>query len=264
MLALALAASFGVQAIFFALAARYRTDKVTDLSYGVTFIAITLLALRIREDAPAAQWILAGMVIVWAVRLSVYLFVRIVRMKRDIRFDGVREHFWRFLRFWFFQGLVVWILMLPVTLWLIDPDAGEWAAFKTLGLMIWGVGLTIETCADLQKFRQKTDPDGRGRWIESGLWRYSRHPNYLGELLCWWGIFLYVAPDLGGESALAAIGPITLTLLLLFVTGIPILEREADRKWGEEAAYEAYKRRTPVLIPRLIARGDSRHGEGGR
>lgn len=247
MLALTLAVSGAVQAMFFALAARYRTDKVTDLSYGLTFIGVTLLLLFTREHPDTAHWILAGMILLWALRLTVYLFVRILRIQRDPRFDGVREHFWKFLRFWVFQGLVVWTLMLPATLWF--PKAAGWDAFKGAGLLIWAAGLVIETLADLQKYRQKTTPRGRARWVESGLWKYSRHPNYFGELLCWWGVFLYVATDLEGLGALAALGPLTLTVLLVFVTGIPILERQADRQWGRDAAYREYKERTSVLIP---------------
>jgi steroid 5-alpha reductase family enzyme len=260
MLTLTLASSLAVQGIFFLAASRYRTDKVTDLSYALTFLVLTFLLVSGREDAGPAHWVLAGMVVVWAIRLGAYLFIRILRMKRDVRFDGIRERFWSFLRFWILQGLVVWAVMLPVILWFGgSPGRPGW---MVPGFLIWAVGLVTETVADVQKFRQKARPEGARRWIESGLWRYSRHPNYLGELLCWWGVFFYVAPALGAWSALAALGPLSLTCLLLFVTGVPALERGADQKWGADAAYQAYKRQTPVLIPRLPVRRALRQEAG--
>ena len=113
----------------------------------------------------------------------------------------------------------------------------------------WVVGLVIETIADAQKFRYKSREGARAQWMDSGIWRYSRHPNYFGELLCWWGLFIFVAPGLGWWVVVGAVGPIAITGLLLFVTGIPTLEKTADRKWGRDPAYAEYRRRTNRLIP---------------
>ncbi len=107
----------------------------------------------------------------------------------------------------------------------------------------------IESVADQQKFAFKQTPGGRGRWTDTGLWRYSRHPNYFGELLCWWGIFVFVAPGLGAWSLLALVGPLAITAILLFATGIPTLEASATRKWGENPEYHAYRARTRSLVP---------------
>ena len=244
---LTLAFSLTVQAVFFAFAAAFKTDKVTDLSYSLTFILLASFLLWQSDRAGAATWVLAAMVIAWGVRLAWYLLYRILQMGRDARFDGIRERFWPFAKFWFFQGIAVWAIMLPVTLWYAAP--GRWTALKTVGAIVWLAGLAIETVADLQKFRHKSRPGGGASWIETGLWRYSRHPNYFGELLCWWGVFVFVAGDLGGWIWLGVIGPVAITLVLLFATGVPQLEQSADRKFGAQPAYQAYKRRTSLIVP---------------
>jgi len=246
-LLLTLGLSLLVQAIFFAFAATLETDKVTDLSYGSTFVLIAVALLTHSDAEGAAPFVLAGMAIAWGVRLSGYLLYRIVHMGRDARFDGIRERFWSFFRFWLFQGLAVWVILLPVTLWFSRP--GPWTFWMGTGAAIWLMGLVIEAVADQQKFAFKRTPQGRSRWTDTGLWRYSRHPNYFGELLCWWGVFLFAAPDLGGWIALAVVGPIAITGILLFATGIPTLDASARRKWGDDPEYQAYRRRTRTLVP---------------
>lgn len=241
------AASMLVQVVFFAFAASFKTDKVTDLSYGLTFVALAA-AFAWRDGTwQLPQLALAGMVILWGLRLAGYLLFRILHMKRDARFDGIRERPLAFAKFWLLQGVAVWLIMLPVTAWFGRP--GPWNGLMTAGVLVWLAGLVIETVADLQKFAQKTAPGGSDRWTDSGLWHYSRHPNYFGELLCWWGVFLFVSGDLSGWGWLAALGPLTITLLLLFVTGIPTLEASARRKWGSDPAFRAYRQRTRLLVP---------------
>lgn len=244
---LTLAICLGIQAVFFAFAASLKTDKVTDLSYGLTFIivAIALLATNGATDSMPAL-VLTAMVVAWGLRLSGYLLYRILHMKRDARFDGVREHFWRFAKFWFFQGLAVWLIMLPVTLWFRAP--GPWTMSMTAGLVIWAAGWLIEAVADQQKFAHKRTPGAK--WTNTGLWKWSRHPNYFGELLCWWGVFLFVSSELPGfDFYLGLLGPLAISGVLIFLTGIPPLEESADRKWGADPAYQEYKRRTNVLVP---------------
>jgi len=246
-----LALSLGIQAVFFAAAAMLRTDKVTDLSYGLTFFAIAA-ALLARSGVPQGpQLLLAGMVMAWAVRLAGYLLYRIVHMGRDRRFDGVRERFWKFFQFWFFQGLVVWIVMLPTVLWFGRPEAaaGVWTTPMIPGSLVWLAGFILETVADAQKFTYKSREGTRARWMSTGLWRYSRHPNYFGELLCWWGLFIFVLPGLGWWAVAGTLGPLSLTYILLAVTGIPTLEKSAVEKWGTDPDYLQYRRATNRLLP---------------
>lgn len=239
--------SLAVQAVFFAFAATFRTDKVTDLSYGLTFIiiAVTLLVRSNAKDFAAI--VLAGMVVLWGARLAGYLLFRIIHMGRDARFNGVRERFWPFFLFWLGQGIAVWVIMLPVTIWFSKP--GPWTPWMGIGMFVWAVGLVIETIADAQKFAAKQQPGGASKWMDTGLWKYSRHPNYFGELLCWWGVFLFVAGNYTGIAWIGILGPVAITWILLKVTGIPTLEASANKKWGNDPAYQEHVRRTSRLIP---------------
>jgi steroid 5-alpha reductase family enzyme len=246
-----LALSLGIQAVFFAFAAAFRTDKVTDLSYGLTFFVLAAVLLAHGDTSWGPQLALAGMVMLWALRLAGYLLYRIMRIKRDPRFDGIRERFWKFFQFWFFQGLIVWVIMLPTILWFSLPEAGggTWTRWMVAGAATWLVGLVIETLADVQKFRYKSREGKAARWMSIGLWRYSRHPNYFGELLCWWGLFVFVLPGLGWWALLGLAGPLAITYVLLAVTGIPTLEKSANEKWGADAEYQQYRRDTNKLVP---------------
>lgn len=240
--------SLAVNAVFFAIAAIRRTDVVTDLSYSLSFalLAIALPSFGARESV---QLVASLLVLIWAVRLGGYLLTRILRIKVDHRFDEMRDKPLRFARFWLLQAIAVAVIMLPVSYLLgrdSAPDFGFWAI---VGVAIWSIGLVIETAADAQKSSFKGKEENRERFITSGLWRYSRHPNYFGEMLVWWGLFLYAVPFLHGAAFAVAIGPVFLTLLLLFVSGIPLLERSAEAKYGDDPAYREYKRRTSILVP---------------
>jgi steroid 5-alpha reductase family enzyme len=240
--------SLAVNAVFFAIAAIRRTDVVTDLSYSLSFalLAIALPSLGAREPV---QLVAALLVLIWAVRLGGYLLTRILRIKVDHRFDEMRDKPLRFARFWLLQAISVAVIMLPVTYLVSRDDAPGFGAWAIAGVAMWLVGLVIEAVADAQKSSFKGKEENRDRFITSGLWRYSRHPNYFGEMLVWWGLFLYAVPFLHGAAFAVVIGPVFITLLLLFVSGIPLLERSADAKYGDEPAYREYKRRTSILVP---------------
>jgi steroid 5-alpha reductase family enzyme len=233
---------------FFAIAAIRKTDVVTDLSYSLSF-AVLAVVLPFLGAGEWVQIVAALLVLVWAVRLGAYLFRRILRMKVDHRFDEMRDNPLRFARFWLLQAISVAVIMLPVTYLLGRDDPPGFGAWAVAGTAIWLVGLAIETVADAQKSAFKSKPENRERFITTGLWRYSRHPNYFGEMLVWWGLFVYAAPFLEGWAYAVVIGPVFITLLLLFVSGIPLLERSADAKYGEDPAYREYKRRTSILVP---------------
>jgi steroid 5-alpha reductase family enzyme len=245
---LSFAVALAVNGAFFAVAAVRKTDIVTDLSYSLTF-ALLAIVLPFTGAAEPVQLVAALLVLVWAARLGAYLFRRILRMKVDHRFDGMRDDPLRFARFWFLQAVTVAIVMLPVS-YLLDgedpPGFGPWA---WVGVVVWLVGLVIEAVADAQKSAFKSKEKNRGRFITTGLWRYSRHPNYFGEMLVWWGLFVYAVPVLSGAAFVVVIGPLFITLLLLFVSGIPLLERSADEKHGDDPEYVDYKRRTSILVP---------------
>ena len=145
------------------------------------------------------------------------------------------------------QGVAVWVIMLPVTMWFSRP--GPWTTWMWVGGAIWALGLVIETISDAQKFVAKQAPGGNDRWMTTGLWKYSRHPNYFGELLCWWGVFVFAAGSYAGAAWIGVTGPVAITWILLRVTGIPTLEASAAKKWGTSEGYQAHVQRTSRLIP---------------
>jgi steroid 5-alpha reductase family enzyme len=239
--------SLAVNAAFFAFAAVRKTDVVTDLSYSLSFavLAIVLPFLGAREPV---QLVASLLVLIWAVRLGGYLLGRILRIKVDHRFDEMRENPLRFARFWLLQAISVAVIMLPVS-YLLGQDAAPGWIWAIAGAVVWLLGLVIEAVADAQKSTFKAKSENRERFITSGLWKYSRHPNYFGEMLVWWGLFIFAVPFLHGVAFSVVIGPVFITLLLLFVSGIPLLERSAETKYGEDPVYCEYKRRTSILVP---------------
>jgi steroid 5-alpha reductase family enzyme len=248
----AILASFGValalNGAFFVVAATRKTDVVTDLSYSLTFI-VSAIVLPFTGARQPVQLVASLLVIAWALRLGAYLFRRILHMKIDHRFDGIREQPLRFARFWFLQAITVAVVMLPVSYLLDQAHPPVFGAWGIVGVLVWLTGFLIETLADAQKAAFRARDENRSRFVADGLWRYSRHPNYFGEMLVWWGLFLVAVPVLHGAAFAVVIGPVFITLLLLFVSGIPPLERSAEEKYGGDPTYREYKRRTSILVP---------------
>ncbi len=225
-----------IQIFFFILAAAFKTDKVTDLAYGSTFAILSIIYL----DFEIQKIILTFMIFVWGIRLSGYLFIRIVNTGKDSRFDGIRERFFHLLGFWTLQATSIFIIMLPSLFFYSksNPD------FFSFGFVIWLIGFLIEAVSDHQKYDFKKKRKG---FISSGLWRYSRHPNYFGEILCWAGIYVFVLPSLVLYEHIGIVSPIFITFLLVFISGIPILEKQHGLKYGKK--YAEYKRKTSMLLP---------------
>ena len=246
---LALIICLGINLLFFLLASTLKTDKFTDFTYGLTFIALAIFFLLKNQTFYFFQILAAAMVTIWGVRLITYLLVRILKIKKDRRFNKIRENPLKFLQFWVFQGLAVWVIMLPSIYLLNETKSKLLSPLMILGVFVWALGLLIETASDWQKFTFKNNPNNENLWIQSGLWKYSRHPNYFGEMLCWWGIFIFTLPFLQGPSWLTIFGPISITFILLFVTGIPPLEKRYDSKYANNKNYQEYKKRTSILIP---------------
>jgi steroid 5-alpha reductase family enzyme len=240
--------SLAVNALFFVYASVKKTDLVTDLSYSLSFGLVALVLILLNTSAGWVALIPAVLTIVWALRLGAYLFARIIRTKVDHRFDSMRDKPFKFARFWILQAVAVAIIVLPV----VSSAASEvqprsFVGFEAIGLGMWIVGVIVEAVSDAQKSAFKRG--GAKGFIATGLWRYSRHPNYFGETLLWWGIFVYSLPSLYGMLYLSILGPLFIALLLLFVSGIPLLEKSADAKYGADPDYKEYKRRTSIFVP---------------
>lgn len=247
---LSLGISFVVQIFFFAFAVTFKSDKVTDLSYGLSFVVIAITLLLLRERVSTDVVLLTIMIVSWGIRLAGYLFIRILKIKKDKRFDGIRESFLKFGGFWLLQGISIWIIMIPSTIYIGNESIiTNFSLLTYIGFSIWLFGLIIETIADIQKFKFKNKPENKDNYISTGVWKYSRHPNYFGEMLCWWGIFVYVLPLLSGITYLSIIGPIFITILLLFFSGVPTIERKYNKKYAEDDSYKAYKKSTSLIVP---------------
>lgn len=242
--------ALGINIFFFILANALKTDKFTDFTYGLTFIILALFITFTSSALSPIQLILTIMIIIWAIRLITYLLVRILKIKKDTRFDNRRDNWLAFLQFWVFQGIAVFIIILPSIYLLTQKVDANIYPVMMIGMIIWAGGLLIETVADGQKFSFKNDPKNKGLWIDLGLWKYSRHPNYFGEMLVWWGIFIYVMPYLQGLAWMSIIGPVFITYILMFVSGIPLLEKRYDKKYKNNKEYQLYKKRTSLLVPK--------------
>jgi len=244
---LLLGVSLIIQIILFVPAFIYKTDKLTDLSYSISFFILAGFAFW-QSTRETTHILLFVMITLWAIRLGTYLFIRIKKINRDKRFDGIRESFIRFLKFWIGQGIVVWLVMISSILYF--NQTAEMNYLTWLGLVLWFIALVVETIADWQKYVFINNPGNKNQWIESGLWKYSRHPNYFGEILHWIAIYIFVISGMGVmDSLIALVSPIFIIIVIVFATGLPMLEKGADKKWGDNHSYLEYKKRTSILIP---------------
>lgn len=233
-----------LQFIFFILTNKQKTDKFTDLTYGLSFIIIAL-AIMIFNRITYGKIILFAMIFAWGLRLILFLTTRIKKTGKDSRFDKIRNKPLKFLSFWVMQGFSVWIIMIPAIFYFSSDRLG-FNILTILGFLIWIAGWVIEKNAD----QQKTENKKKDSWVSIGLWKYSRHPNYFGEILCWTGIYVFTLSTITGIKAIIGIlSPLFIIILLLFVTGIPKLEIYYNRKCRDNKEYQKYKRTTSILIP---------------
>jgi len=228
-----------------------QTEKFFDLTGSLTYISITAIALLFSSALDARAILVGALVVIWAIRLGTFLFGRIQKAGKDDRFDEIKPDFFRFLNVWTIQGLWVTFTAAAALVTITSANRKELDLFAVVGLLLWVIGFCMEVTADYQKSRFNADPQNKGKFIQTGLWSRSRHPNYFGEIVLWLGIAVIALPVLQGWQWIALISPVFVTLLLTRVSGIPLLEKKSDQKWGGQPEYEAYKKATPVLIPRL-------------
>ena len=247
--ALCVAVAFLLQWVAFVPAWRLRTERFYDLTGGLTYITVTLLAVLLTPGADARALLLAAIVIVWAARLASFLFLRIRAAGEDRRFREIKQSFGRFLLAWTLQGLWVAFSLAAALAVITSTRRLDLDLFAGVGLLVWLAGFSLEVIADRQKGAFNARPENKGRFISTGLWSWSRHPNYFGEIVLWVGVAIIALPVLRGWQYASLISPVFITLLLTRISGVPLLEKRADEKWGGEPEYESYKARTSVLIP---------------
>lgn len=235
--------------MFFIITALLKFDKVTDFAGSTNFIILSILTLSIKGAWHFRQIVLTVLVVIWGLRLGLFLLMRILQWGEDRRLDEMRNNLGKLAVFWIFQAVWVWTVSLPVTVVNASNRDPSVQARDIIGWIMWSIGMSIEATADQQKLIFKNFPVNKGRWCNVGVWRYSRHPNYFGEILLWWGIFVASTPVLHGAEWLVIFGPVFLTLLLLFVSGVPLLEESADKRYGGMEEYRLYKNTTSPLVP---------------
>ncbi len=228
-----------------------KTERYFDLTGSATYLIVVAVALLLSENLDARAMIVAGMVAVWALRLGSFLFLRVRRVGRDGRFEHLKADSLRFFMVWTIQGL--WVLLtLSCALAIITSTERQsigWVAI--VGMVVWIFGFTIEVISDQQKSAFQRDAANYGRFIISGLWAWSRHPNYFGEIMLWTGVAVVALPVLSGWAWVTLISPVFVLVLLTRVSGIPILEARAEERWGNEKGFREYIANTPVLLPRF-------------
>ena len=239
-----------IQWLVFIPAYLLQSEKFFDLTGSFTYISVTVIAVLLSPVVDGRSILLLGLVVIWAARLGTFLFRRIRKAGKDARFDELKTSFPRFLMTWTLQGLWVTLTLAAALAAITTTVRKDLGLFALIGFLVWLVGIAFEAAADAQKSRFRADPANKGRFIDSGLWAWSRHPNYFGEIVLWVGVAIIALPVLRGWQWVTLISPVFVTLLLTRVSGVPMLEKRADEKWGGQEDYEAYKERTPVLIPR--------------
>ena len=249
--AVAVGLAFLIQWLVFIPAFLLQSEKFYDLTGSITYISVSIVAVLFSPERDGRSILLLAMVLIWAARLGTFLFRRIAREGKDGRFDEIKPSFFRFLNAWTLQGLWVTFTLAAALSAITTTTRRELGLFALIGFLVWLFGFSVEVVSDSQKSRFRADPANKGRFINTGLWAKSRHPNYFGEIVLWIGVAIIALPVLQGWGWVTLISPIFVTLLLTRVSGVPMLERRADEKWGGQQDYEAYKARTPVLIPRL-------------
>ena len=246
----------GIQWLAWIPASIGKTERFYDLTGGLTYLTVvgfSLWAGSQSEPPSLRELIVSLLVVIWSLRLSFFLYLRIHRTGKDGRFDQLKTSPIRFLVPWTLQGL--WVFLTMIVVIVINSQADSAPALEIwdyIGLSIWILGFGIETIADNQKTVFNTEPNNQGKWIDSGLWSYSRHPNYLGEIILWTGIAFFGISCFTGLERVAWISPIFIYILLTKVSGTPILDKRALEKWGDDPEYQKYRDNTPALIPRFF------------
>jgi steroid 5-alpha reductase family enzyme len=238
----------------FILAQLLKNNSIVDIGWGIGFILITSVLLIARESADLKKLVLAAMILIWGLRLALHIFIRARGKREDFRYAQWRKDWGKnavlnaLVKVFLLQGLIMILIALPIMVE-FSSNNDKLNTFSFFGVLIFAFGLLFESVGDFQMYCFKKNPKNKGKIIKSGLWKYTRHPNYFGEAVLWWGIAIFT---IGSELWLISfIGSLILNLLLVFVSGVPILEK----KYEGNSEWENYKKITPMFIPLFGKKG---------
>ena len=246
---------FVIQWIAYIPAFMFKTEKFYDLTGSLTYIAAISFALystNISQSLDLGSLIIGAAIIVWAVRLGSFLFMRVHKDKKDGRFDTIKTSFSQFFMTWTLQGMWVFICSSAALVAIANPTGVPINIVFIIGLALFILGFVVEIIADNQKSAFRSIPENKDVFINEGLWARSRHPNYFGEITLWTGITVMGISTFEGMNYLALFSPIFSYLLLNYVSGVRMLEYRGHKKWGHLDAYVTYKKSTPKFIPKIF------------
>jgi steroid 5-alpha reductase family enzyme len=250
----AAAAIFIYMTVLFLVALRKKDNSIADVAWGPGFILAAWTTLLLDGSYSVRQLVVCLLVLVWGLRLSVRIHLRNRGRGEDERYRKWREEWGStfvirsYLQVFLLQGGILLLNIAPV-IFINTYTAGNPGWLDLLGVLLWVAGFCFESVADWQLDRFVRDPGNRGRIMDQGLWRYSRHPNYFGEVTMWWGIYLVALSVPWGWASI--IGPLTITCIILFVSGVPMTERFMEAN----PAFADYKRRTSAFFPWFPGKG---------
>ncbi len=227
-----------------------RNASIIDCFWGLGFILVCTVGLRFHNPPTPHQVLLAGMVFLWGARLSLYLTRRNWGQPEDYRYKAMRDHngpsfAWKSLfTVFLLQGFLTWFISLPLQVAIAAESPVPWDGLALVGVVIFLAGLTFESIGDWELARFKAKPENQGKVMDQGLWRYTRHPNYFGDALVWWGLYITALP--APYVTYTVLSPLVMTLLLMKVSGVPLLEK---RMAETRPKYAEYARKTPAFFP---------------
>ena len=233
----------------------FRTEKYYDITGTITYMVIFsityFMTTSIHQGSPIylRSSIILLFIIIWALRLGLFLLIRVFDVGEDRRFKNVKTSFSKFLVYFTVSGLWVFLTTCNALTLILNNSPLKNDLFFIIGICLWIIGFLFESIADEQKRQFRKTSKNQGHFISSGLWKISRHPNYLGEIMQWTSIAIVSLPVLIGWQYLTLISPLFVSILLIRISGVNLLEKRSDAKWGSSNLYQEYKNSTPILVP---------------